>query len=61
MIQNTLGELSKNLKIKRKIMQAAKALDKHYVPTRYPNAWVEGLPEDYYTKEDAKDAIKYAE
>ncbi|MBS7610492.1 HEPN domain-containing protein [Candidatus Bathyarchaeota archaeon] len=43
------------------IFQGAKTLDKYYVPTRYPNAWAEGSPEDYYTCQDAKEAIEYAE
>jgi len=39
----------------------AKVLDRCYVPTRYPNAWAEGTPADYYMREDAENAIKYAE
>ena len=42
------------------IMQAAKTLDKYYVPTRYPNAWTEGAPFEYYTERDAREAISYA-
>jgi HEPN domain-containing protein len=29
------------------IEQACIALDKYYILTRYPDAWVEGIPEDY--------------
>jgi HEPN domain-containing protein len=36
-------------------------LDKYYIPTRYPNAWTEGFPEEYYTKEDAEKSILFAE
>jgi len=42
------------------VVQQAKTLDKYYVPTRYPNAWAEGAPPDYYTKEDASQAIEDA-
>ena len=42
------------------VLQQAKTLDKYYVPTRYPNAWAEGSPADYYTREDAMQAIEYA-
>jgi len=42
------------------VLQQAKTLDKYYVPTRYPNAWAEGSPADYYSKEDASQAIEYA-
>ncbi len=43
------------------IMQGAITLDKYYVPTRYPNAWSEGSPHEYYSKLDAIKAVKYAE
>ncbi|MEM3109533.1 MAG: HEPN domain-containing protein [Candidatus Bathyarchaeia archaeon] len=42
------------------MLREAKALDKYYVPTRYPDAWAEGTPEDYYTGEDAEEAVGYA-
>ena len=31
------------------IMQAASELDKFFLPTCYPEAWVEGVPSNYYT------------
>ena len=43
------------------LIDKAKELDRHYVPTRYPNFHPEGAPMDYYTEEDARRAIKYAE
>jgi HEPN domain-containing protein len=39
----------------------AKALDKHYIPTRYPNGFPSGAPMDYYTAEDSAKAIDDAE
>ena len=42
------------------ILQAVKSLDKHYLPTRYTNAWAEGIPANYYTRQDARQAISYA-
>jgi len=42
-------------------VREAKVLDKYHVLTRYPNAWAEGVPADYYMKEDAENAIKCAE
>ncbi|MGB9740256.1 MAG: HEPN domain-containing protein [Candidatus Bathyarchaeia archaeon] len=36
-------------------------MDKFYVPTRYPNAWVEGTPEDFFTRVDAEEAARHAE
>ncbi len=40
------------------IINKAKKLDKYYIPTRYTDSWSDGTPEDYYTKEDAFDAIE---
>jgi HEPN domain-containing protein len=43
------------------LMLQAKALDKHYIPTRYPNGFPSGAPMDYYTTEDSTKAIADAE
>jgi HEPN domain-containing protein len=43
------------------LVTRAKALDKHYIPTRYPNGFASGAPMDYYTVEDATKAIDDAE
>lgn len=43
------------------LMVRAKALDKHYIPTRYPNGFPSGAPMDYYTAEDSTKAIEDAE
>ena len=44
-----------------KLKEAAKALDKHYIPSRYPNSYSEGAPFEYYRKEEAQRAIGDAE
>lgn len=36
-------------------------LNKMYIPTRYPDAWSEGIPEDQYSKSEAEEAIAMAE
>lgn len=41
--------------------EALARLSKFYVPTRYPDAWTEGVPEDYYTEGEAREAIEMAE
>ncbi|MCC6034609.1 MAG: HEPN domain-containing protein [Desulfurococcaceae archaeon] len=46
-----------NLEVSSDIKSACLLLDKYYVPTRYPNAWVEGVPEDYYSESEAEDAV----
>jgi HEPN domain-containing protein len=43
------------------LVDRAKALDKHYIPARYPNGFSEGTPRDHYTEREAKQAIKDAE
>jgi HEPN domain-containing protein len=39
------------------ITEAARRLDKFYIPTRYPNGWAAGKPGDYYSRDDAEAAI----
>ena len=33
-------------------------MDKYYIRHRYPNGFDEGMSEDYFTKDDAAEAIK---
>lgn len=42
------------------LVRNAKMLDKHYIPTRYPNSFEAGAPTDYYTVEEAENAIRCA-
>lgn len=41
------------------LVDAARELDRHYIPPRYPNAHPEGAPYDYYTRQAAEQAIGY--
>ena len=43
------------------LVDRAKALDKHYIPSRYPNGFASGTPRDHYTVRDAEQAIGDAE
>lgn len=43
------------------LVDFARMLDKFYIPTRYPNGFESGAPTDYYTHEEAKNAILQAE
>ena len=43
------------------VVNCAKILDKHYIPTRYPNGFDSGAPTDFYTEEEAQKAIQCAE
>jgi len=60
-ISRMLEHLPNNYKPSRKLIDKAKELDRHYIPMRYPNFHPEGAPLDYYTEEDAKRAVRYAE
>ena len=43
------------------LIDCARELDKHYIPTRYPNGFERGAPVDFYTRKEAEEAIKNAE
>jgi HEPN domain-containing protein len=43
------------------LVVAAKALDKHYIPARYPNAHPAGAPGELYTAPEAERALADAE
>lgn len=43
------------------LIDRGKALDKHYIPTRYPNGFERGAPADFYTAAEAARAIADAE
>ncbi len=43
------------------LVNYARMLDKHYIPTRYPNGFASGAPTDFYTEEEAQNAIRNAE
>lgn len=58
---HSISYLLSLLKAPQEIIDKAKYLDKLYIPTRYPDAWSSGSPSFYYTKNEAEEAIKYAE
>ncbi len=49
------------VEVPEEVLRACRRLDRFYTPTRYPDVWCEGVPEDYYVREDAEEAIKLAE
>ena len=54
---HSISLLLKDLDFATNLIDLAKKIDKYYIPTRYTDVWSEGTPEDYYTVEDANDAI----
>lgn len=49
------------LDVSNELMEAAAELDNYYIPPRYPDAYDEGSPYEYYTKSMAERALKEAE
>jgi HEPN domain-containing protein len=43
------------------LVDYARMLDKHYIPTRYPYGFDSGAPTDFYTEEEARTAVRHAE
>lgn len=43
------------------LKESGSALDKHYIPARYPNAFPSGSPFEFYTNTIAKGALKDAQ
>jgi HEPN domain-containing protein len=43
------------------LVNEAKLLDRNYIPTWYTNSHPEGAPMDYYTRQDALEALRIAE
>ncbi len=59
-VSRMLESLPGDLKPDDDLVDKAKELDRHYIPTRYPNFHSEGAPLDYYTRSDAERAVRYA-
>ena len=45
----------------QEVLDAARTLDRHYIPTRYPNGFPAGAPMDFYDKPTAEEAVNLAE
>ena len=42
------------------IKNATLKLSRYYIPTRYPDVWSEGTPEEYYSLTDSEEALELA-
>jgi len=43
------------------LIDGARELDRHYIPSRYPNSHPQGAPYEYYSGRDSARAVGYAE
>ena len=56
-----LGNLAEIVGVPGDLIEKAKVLDKHYIPTRYPNGFDSGAPTDFYTRKEGETAVAFAE
>jgi HEPN domain-containing protein len=56
-IKRLLDVLSKEVDVPEELFDSARLLDRHYIPPRYPDAYIEGAPYEYYGEKDAVEAI----
>ncbi|MGQ9530538.1 MAG: HEPN domain-containing protein [Candidatus Bathycorpusculaceae bacterium] len=60
-ISKLLGQLSdQGISLDDNILSIARALDRHYIPARYPNAHVTGAPFEFYDARSSEEAIQGA-
>ena len=60
-VSRMLQDLPASHNSPEEVVERAKELDKHYIPSRYPNFHPEGAPMDYYTGAEARRAVEGAE
>lgn len=62
---HSVAQLLEGLKereaVSEDLIACGRALDRYYIPARYPNGWDTGSPKDYFTSEDADRALGCAE
>ena len=58
---HSLREITESLEINGEITNMAKRLDLYYISARYPDAFPSGAPFEYFTHEQAEEAVSFAE
>jgi HEPN domain-containing protein len=56
-----LNALPSERRVPAELVDRAKALDKHYILSRYPNGFAQGIPREHYTPREADQSIGHAE
>ena len=59
-VADMVSELARSLPEASALLEAARELDRHYVPARYPDAFPSGAPFQYYSEKDSARAIGHA-
>jgi len=61
MLPRLLEELrGLGIEVPSEVAEACIRLNKFYTPTRYPDVWPEGIPEEFYSVSEAREAIELA-
>jgi len=60
-VLNLLEGLREKVTVPEEVLRCGRLLDRFYIPTRYPNSWESGIPQEYYGEEDARQALDCAE
>lgn len=60
-VADLLQELSLRLEVQEELLEGALALDRAYIPSRYPDAHPSGAPFGRYTLKEAERLVGYAE
>jgi HEPN domain-containing protein len=59
-VRRLLEELPEGVDVPPELLDAARVLDVHYVPTRYPNGHAAGPPGEHYGPLQSGEAVRYA-
>ncbi|MFH1570119.1 MAG: HEPN domain-containing protein [Gemmatimonadota bacterium] len=60
-VTGLLQALPETAGVTAELLDAARELDKHYIPARYPNSHPEGSPHEFYTPADARRALDHGQ
>jgi HEPN domain-containing protein len=53
--------LRQRVEVPQAVQEAARNLDRHSIPARYPDGWPAGAPGDFYDRKEAEEALSDAE
>lgn len=58
---HSILEIARALRLNGEIEEIAKRLDQYYISSRYPDSFPTGAPFDYFTREQAEEALRFAD
>ena len=57
---HSISHLLREAGFPSELVDLGKTVDKYYIPTRYTDAWPDGVPEDYYTATESTESMEIA-